>query len=87
MKKCVICDSGDNAFVLLNDQWEYSGIQIAVNRQGMLRCRSFEEGKDVIDFLSQDIINIQYCPICGKKFKAEEPSRYVQLTIDGDVEQ
>jgi hypothetical protein len=33
---CKYCDRKDNDFVLLNDTAEYSGLDIEINRQGML---------------------------------------------------
>ena len=52
-------------FVALNDTVEYSGIEIALNDQGMLRIRVYDKGK----LETQDIVNITYCPFCGRRFK------------------
>ena len=60
---CKYCEHENNDFVILNETKDYSGIEIAVNRQGMLRVRY----EDNIWF-SQDIVNIKFCPMCGKKF-------------------
>lgn len=44
---------------------EYSGIEMAVNRQGMLRVRVLDDDGS---FTTQDIIEIRNCPLCGKRF-------------------
>lgn len=61
--KCAYCDSDDNDFVQLNQTFGYSGIEMSLNRQGMLRARYYENGNNI--FISQDIINIKFCPNCG----------------------
>lgn len=67
---CKYCEHENNDFVLLdfvllNDTQEYSGMEIALNRQGMLRVRYYDDYTRV--WFSQDIININYCPMCGRK--------------------
>lgn len=65
--KCKICDSGSNNFVALNpDTVELDEVEIAVNRQGMLRARHYPAERDGWD--AQDIVNIKFCPMCGRKF-------------------
>ena len=66
MNKCKFCDSNSNDFISLNDTIDYSGIEIAINSQGMLRSRYYDIDYDS-NFRSQDIINIKYCPMCGKE--------------------
>lgn len=63
---CQYCDSNYNDFVVMNQTMEYSGIELAINRQGMLRARYYDVNGDV--FETQDIIEIKYCPLCGRKF-------------------
>ena len=63
---CKYCEHENNDFVILNDTVEYSNIEMALNRQGMLRVRYFEQGKYDL-FYSQDIINVKFCPMCGRK--------------------
>lgn len=63
--KCPYCESGTNDFVPMNQAVEYSGIEIAVNRQGMLRVRVLDDDGS---FTTQDIIEIRNCPLCGKRF-------------------
>ena len=63
---CQYCKAGNNDFVLLNDTNMYSGIDIEINRQGMLRIRVFNDEMD--GFVTQDILNVRYCPICGREF-------------------
>ena len=62
--KCAYCDSDNNDFVQLNQTFGYSGIEMSLNRQGMLRVRYYENGDN--NFVSQDIINIKFCPNCGR---------------------
>jgi hypothetical protein len=64
---CPICDAKDNGFVALNKMMRaYSGIEIAANRQGMLRVRYYGN-KD--NFETQDLILCNYCPNCGAKME------------------
>lgn len=63
---CPYCEAKTNDFVVANQTIEYSNIEIAINRQGMFRARVFNENGDLI---TQDIIEIRYCPLCGKKFE------------------
>lgn len=41
--KCPYCESGTNDFVPMNQTAEYSGIEMSVNRQGMLRVRVLDD--------------------------------------------
>lgn len=63
--KCPYCEQGTNDFVMMNQTRKYSRIDISVNRQGMLRTRVFDDNGC---FSSQDIVEIHYCPLCGKQF-------------------
>ena len=65
--KCVYCDRDNNDFVLFNQTTDYSRIEISLNKQGMLRVRYYDS-KDT-NFITQDIVNINFCPICGKSYK------------------
>ncbi len=67
---CEFCNRTNNDFVLLNDTAEYSGLDIAMNRQGMLRVRCYNDEMD--GFVTQDALNINYCPICGRKLTEDE---------------
>ena len=60
---CPYCDAKTNDFIPINQTVEYSGIEIALNRQGMLRVRVYESRQET--FTSQDIVGIKYCPHCG----------------------
>lgn len=62
---CSYCESTSNDFVPANQTAEYSGIEIAINRQGMLRARAIDESGNLV---TQDIVEMRYCPLCGKKF-------------------
>ena len=63
--KCKYCEHENNDFVLLNDTKEYSGMEITLNRQGMLRVRYYEGYNQL--WSTEDVINIKFCPICGRK--------------------
>lgn len=63
MARCKYCSAVNNDFIPLNDTVDYSGIEISLNRQGMLRVRYYDINDP--DFVTQDIINIKYCPVCG----------------------
>lgn len=65
-KKCPYCQIDNNDFTLLNQTMDYSGIEIVLNRQGMLRVRYYND--DFVNFDSQEIVNIKFCPMCGKRF-------------------
>lgn len=60
---CPYCDAKTNDFISINQTVEYSGIEIALNRQGMLRVRVYESGQET--FTAQDIVEIKCCPNCG----------------------
>ena len=63
---CKYCEHGGNDFVVLNDTKEYSGMEIALNRQGMLRVRYYEGYNQL--WSVEDIVNVRFCPMCGRKF-------------------
>ena len=62
---CKYCENKYNDFILLNETADYSGIEMALNKQGMFRVRYYDESGI---WFSEDIINIMYCPICGREF-------------------
>lgn len=64
---CKYCEANNNDFVIINDTKEYSGIEMAINRQGMLRVRYYTHN-EIDRFESQDILNVKHCPICGREF-------------------
>ena len=66
LKPCPFCSDTDNGFIRINDTVEYSEIEMCMNRQGMFRVRVYDESEH---FVSQDSINIKYCPFCGRSFK------------------
>ena len=63
---CKYCKSRD--FTTLNKTIKYSGIEISLNDQGILRVRVSDLAPDWTVNL-QDIVNIKYCPFCGRKLK------------------
>ena len=65
---CKYCEHENNDFVLLNQTVDYSGIEMSLNRQGVLRIRYYNSYEDL--FSSQDFINVKFCPMCGRKFNA-----------------
>lgn len=64
---CKYCEHENNAFVMLNETAEYSGIEIAMNRQGVLRVRYHELEISNREFYTQDIVQVKFCPMCGRK--------------------
>lgn len=65
---CKFCEHENNDFVILNPNYDYSFVEIAMNRQGMLRARTYNESEDLL-FDSQDIVNINFCPMCGRELR------------------
>lgn len=61
--RCPYCDATNNDFIPINQTVEYSGIEMSLNRQGLLRVRYYHDGNS--EFLTQDIIEIKHCPACG----------------------
>ena len=64
--KCKYCEHENNDFVVLNETKEYSGVEIALNRQGILRVR-FYEGYNQL-WSTEDIMSVEFCPMCGREF-------------------
>ena len=62
---CPYCGAKTNDFISINQSVEYSGIEIAINRQGMLRVRVYEYGQET--FTAQDIVEIKCCPKLRRK--------------------
>lgn len=67
---CPYCEVKTNEFNPVNQTVKYSGIELALNRQGILRVRAFDFHGDppTIGFTAQDVVEIKYCPMCGKRF-------------------
>ena len=70
-KKCQFCQREDNQFVLMNDNTRFTGIEVSMNRLSVLRVRAYDiatdqQGHNLIT--SQDTLNMNYCPACGRKF-------------------
>ena len=59
---CKYCK--EDGFNLLNDTVDYSGLEIAISNNGVLRVRNYNF-KEI--FESQDAVNISFCPMCGRK--------------------
>ena len=62
--KCVFCSS--LIFTPINDGKRYCGIEISLSSVGTLRSRNFDADDNLI---GQEIININFCPVCGRKLK------------------
>ena len=67
MKMCEYCEHENNDFITLNTTVDYSNIEMAINRQGMFRIRHYTDENQI--WFSQDLIIINFCPVCGRKFK------------------
>ena len=67
MEKCRYCESDTNDFVPISETAKYSNIEVSINRQGLLRIRTYEDVWDTV-FDLQDIIKIKFCPYCGRLF-------------------
>ena len=66
---CKYCSRADNDFVLLNKKTvQCSGIGVGINRQGMLRVGYYDEASYVY---MEDIVNISFCPMCGRKLEED----------------
>ena len=64
---CRFCLGAQNDFHKITTTEKYSGIEIAVNRQGMLRVRVLSDDED--SFTTQDVVNVHFCPMCGRRFR------------------
>lgn len=72
MELCKIC-RGDynNDFVVVNEATvPYSGIEVAINKQGMLRVRYYDDTS--ILYKTQEVVNLICCPVCGQTYKPEK---------------
>lgn len=67
--KCKYCScSPDDNEPLNMTSIEYSGIEMLILRNtGILRCRYFLDYDGLFD--AQDIVRINYCPMCGRRFE------------------
>ena len=65
--RCIYCDRADNDYLLLNKTASYSGIEVALNRHGNMRIRYYDDNEQ--NFVSQDVICINYCPYCGRPLR------------------
>lgn len=68
---CDFCSSSDSSFIVMNkDTVKYSNLEIAMDNSGTLRVRHLYDvvrnNQLVQGFDTQDVLNIAFCPICGK---------------------
>lgn len=70
---CPYCENKTKSFLPINQTVEYSGIEIALNRQGLLRVRVLDcsGGEPTIRLVTQDVVELKNCPLCGKRFVKE----------------
>lgn len=61
---CKYCE--EVGFTPLADTKEYSGLEMSISKSGMLRCRAYMF-KEL--FETQDVVSINYCPMCGRKLR------------------
>lgn len=67
---CAYCYSACDNRALSEESTMYSGIEMKIIGQcGALRARHYGD-KDIFDH--QDIVNINFCPMCGRKLRDEE---------------
>lgn len=62
--KCPYCEQKTSDFVVINQTVEYSGIEISINRQGILRARMLDDNGS---FTTQDVVKIRRCSLCGSQ--------------------
>lgn len=69
--RCKFCGGKDNAFHIINAETvAYSGIEIAINRWGMLRVRVYDDYEcETALPRSSEIVMIAACPNCGADMK------------------
>lgn len=72
-ENCKFCGGNDNAFHVINGETvAYSGIEIAINRQGMLRVRTYDDYNNRTALpKSTEIVMTVACPNCGAKMDGE----------------
>lgn len=72
--RCKFCGGKDNAFHIINAETAaYSGIEIAINRQGMLRVRVYDDYEcETALPRSSEIVMIANCPNCGADMREEQ---------------
>jgi hypothetical protein len=65
--RCKFCGGEDNAFHIINAETvAYSGIEIAINRLGILRVRVYDDYEcETALPRSSEIVMIAACPNCG----------------------
>jgi len=63
---CPYCEITNDDFQPVNQSVEYSGIEISLNRKGLMRIRTYLNDSEIFD--AQDTVELKYCPLCGKQF-------------------
>lgn len=66
-----MCEYCNEDYKVLNKTKEYSDIEISLYTSiKAIRVRAIFDETDL--FQAQDVININYCPICGRKLIGKE---------------
>ena len=64
---CNFCSGSSSEFRRLNNTALYSGIEMAMDTGGLFRVRVLTDNGE--SFTTQEIIQMRYCPACGRKFR------------------
>lgn len=64
---CKFCSGNSSAFRTVNATALYSGIEMAMGTSGLFRVRVLTDNGE--SFTTQEIIQMRYCPACGRKFR------------------
>ena len=51
----------------VNKTVDYSGVEMALDNKGEFRVRCYNLDTQEMDYM--DVINVRYCPMCGRRFK------------------
>lgn len=71
LKCCKYCNP-DIGLALNHEGMPYSGIEMRVlGYVGILRSRNFEDADFEKNYTTQDCVNINFCPMCGRRFRDE----------------
>ena len=69
MEKCKFCNLQSGERGLLNDTAEYSGIEVVMMPFNAIRVRVFRDYENDNTFRGQEVVVVNFCPMCGKKLK------------------
>lgn len=63
---CEYCSIETKGFTMINTTSDYSFIEVSVSSMGYIRCRAYYDNDCNIP-PTQEIVEIKYCPMCGRK--------------------